>query len=66
MDISFKQYAHHRQHHIPEADKIVPIITSAAAGMNRKQIGHAINIDRDSLDEILNGLIEIGWIRVMW
>ena len=67
MDLSFKQYAYRRQEHVPQADRVFPIIKSAGpVGLNRKQIGHAVDLHRDSLDDLLNGLIQIGWINGVW
>lgn len=44
----------------PEADKIVPLVAAAgASGMSRKQLGSAVELDRDVLDELLAGLVRL-------
>ncbi len=50
---------------VPECDRIVPIIAQAGPqGMNRGQIGGAIDLDREVLDELLAGLVRFGLLTV--
>ena len=61
----------HRRHGVgdlmPEADKVVPLVAGAgAAGMTRQQLGHAVDLDRDVLDELLAGLVRVGLLAVSW
>lgn len=45
----------------PEADKIVPMIAAAGpSGMNRKQLGSAIDLERPVLDGLLAGFVQAG------
>jgi hypothetical protein len=45
----------------------MPLIAAAGtAGMNRQQIGNAVDLDRDVLDQLLAGLINIGLLTVAW
>jgi hypothetical protein len=37
---------------------------SGASGMNRGQLGHAIQLDRHILDELLAGLVSAGLLTV--
>jgi hypothetical protein len=51
----------------PKADRLLPLIAAAGPmGMNRKQIGSAVDLDRDTLDQLLAGLVNIGLLTVMW
>ena len=34
--------------------------------MSRKQIGSAVDLDRDVLDQLLAGLVGIGMLTVAW
>ena len=66
MKYSFKSYAQKR-HRAPEADRLLPIISaSGRVGMNRGQIGSAVKLDRDILDELLDGLVQIGMLTISW
>ncbi len=67
MIYPFKTWAQRRQHLAPEAERILPLIVAAGPmGMNRKQIGSAVDLDRDVLDELLAGLVNIGLLTVTW
>ena len=67
MKYSFTSYAQRRRHLAPEADRILPLIAAAGTvGMNRKQLGSAVDLDRDVLDQLLAGLVEIGMLAVTW
>lgn len=68
MNHSFKSWVRRRSETgdvMPEADKVVLLITSMT-GMSRKQIGNAIRLDRDVLDELLDGLVRSGMLSVTW
>lgn len=44
-----------------QADKVLPLIAAAgASGMNRRQLGAAIELDVEILDQLLNGLVQFG------
>ena len=61
---SFTSYAR-RQHLTPEADRVLPLVVAAGSmGMNRYQIGSAVDLDRDVLDELLDGLVQMGMLLV--
>lgn len=59
----FSSWLQRRQIKMPEADRLIPLI-SQAGGMNRGQIGGLIDLDRDTLDELLNGLVRFGQLRI--
>ena len=66
MKYSFSTYAQ-RRHLAPESERILPLIAAAGAlGMSRKQIGSAVDLDRDVLDQLLAGLVGIGMLTVAW
>ena len=49
----------------PEADRLIPLIHQAgAAGISRGEIGSAIKLDRDVLDDLLAGLVRVGVLTV--
>lgn len=68
MKYSFHTYAQKRRRHLaPEADRILPLIASSGrVGMTRKQLGGAVELDRDVLDQLLAGLVGIGMLAVTW
>ncbi len=52
---------------MPQADRVVPLVASAGiTGMTRKELGHAINLDRDVLDQLLTGLVQAGQLSLTW
>ena len=61
MDYSFKSWMRRRHHLAPEADRVLPLI-AAAGDMTRKQIGHAVEIDRDVLDDLLAAMCGAGML----
>ena len=62
---SFNSWFKHRDHTTPQADQIVPMIAQAGArGNDRGQIGSVIDLDRDVLDDLLNGLVRFGLLTV--
>ena len=67
MDQSFHSWLRRRHDPIPQADKIMPLVAAAGpTGMTRGQIGHAVALDRDVLDELLDGLVRSGLLVVGW
>jgi hypothetical protein len=68
MTGSFKSWVRHR-HGLddltPEADKVLPLVAGAGpTGIARRELGHAIDLDRDVLDELLAGLVRAGLLSV--
>jgi hypothetical protein len=50
-----------RRRHGPEADRIVPLVAAAGQiGMNRKQLGAAIKLDGEILDQLLQSFVDAG------
>jgi len=44
-----------------EADRLIPLIANAGSrGISRGEIGAAIKLDREVLDEFLDGLVRVG------
>jgi hypothetical protein len=67
MDHSFKSWLDRRRRGPPEAENIVPLVAaSGMVGMNRKQLGSAIDLEREILDELLDGLVRSGLLTVAW
>jgi len=53
------------KHRMPEADRVVPLIVQAGPeGLSRGQIASAIDLERDTLDELLGGLVRFGTLVV--
>ena len=50
--------------HIPEVDRIVPLIAADPNGMKLGQLRAAINLERDVLDSVLNGFVRAGLLTV--
>jgi len=66
MDYSFIEWEKRRKL-APEADRVLPLIAAAGTtGMTRAQIGHAVKLDREVLDEMLNALVQIGLLKQFW
>jgi hypothetical protein len=52
---------------MPQADKVVPLVAGAGStGMTRRELGHAVRLDRDTLDELLAGLVRLGLLTLTW
>jgi hypothetical protein len=67
MNSSFKTWEKQRRHLAPEADRICPLVAAAGtAGMNRFQLGNAVDLNRDTLDQLLAGFVGIGLLTVTW
>ena len=64
---SFASWLDHRHHSIPEADRVLPVIAQAGPrGMTRGEIGGAIQLERESLDALMDGLVQFGVLTVTW
>ena len=65
MDISFATWERRRRDKRPEPERILPLVAAAGmAGMTRKQIGHAVDIERDVPDELLAGMVGVGLLML--
>jgi hypothetical protein len=65
MISSFKSWERRRRHLAPEAERILPLIAAAGtAGMTRRQIGNAVDLSRETLDQLLSGLVGIGLLTL--
>ena len=63
-NLSFNSWIKRRDHR-PQADQIVPMVAQTGTrGMSRGQIGGAIDLDRDVLDALLDGLVRFGLLTV--
>ena len=65
MKYSFHAWERRRRHLAPEADRLLPLIASTA-GMTRKQIGNAVDLDRNVLNQLLDGMVGMGLLTVEW
>jgi hypothetical protein len=64
MELSFKTWEKRRRQQ-PHADTILPMVAASGVyGMTRKQLGHALDLDRDVLDQLLNGLVQFGLLTM--
>lgn len=64
MTYSFRAWEQTRRLQ-PQADVILPMIkASGLYGMSRRQLGHALDLDRDVLDELLAGLVGVGLLML--
>lgn len=67
MISSFKTWEKQRRHLAPEAERILPLVAAAGtAGMNRFQLGSAVDLNRETLDQLIAGLVGIGLLTVAW
>ena len=61
MVISFTEWEQRRRNISPASDRIYPLIRAAGVyGMTRRQLGNAVDLDRDVLDELLAGMVSAG------
>lgn len=61
----FSSWIQKQQIKQPEADRILPLISQAGPrGISRGEIGRASKLDREVLDEFLDGLVRIGVVQV--
>lgn len=66
MISSFKSWER-RRHLAPEAERILPLVAAAGtAGMNRFHLGNAVDLNRETLDQLIAGLVGIGLLTVSW
>lgn len=64
MKVSFAAWEQTRRLQ-PQADVILPMIkASGVYGLTRQQLGHALDLDRDVLDQLLAGLVSFGLLTV--
>ncbi len=62
---TFASWVQKQQVKLPEADRLLPLIAQAGQqGINRGQIGNVIGLERDVLDELLDGLVRFGQLRL--
>jgi hypothetical protein len=66
MISSFNSWERRRRHLAPESERILPLVASATVGMNRRQLGNALDLDHETLDQLLAGLVGIGVLTVAW
>jgi hypothetical protein len=67
MKYSFKIWERQRRHLAPEPDRVLPLVQAAKGeGMTRKQLGGAVDLERDVLDELLAGLVNAGLLTYGW
>lgn len=61
----FTSWIQKQQIRTPEADRILPLISQAGPrGISRGEIGRASKLDREDLDEFLDGLVRIGVVQM--
>ena len=65
MISSYISWERRRRHLSPEADRLLPLIATSTTGLTRKQIGHAVDLDRDVMDELLAGMVGVG-LLMLW
>ena len=62
---SFAGWLDRRDHAVPIADQIVPLIAQAGPqGISRGHLGRLLDMERDALDELLDGLVRFGLLRM--
>ena len=67
MISSFTSWERRRRHLAPEAERILPLVAAAGTvGMNRFQLGNAVDLNRETLDQLIAGLVGIGLLTVAW
>ena len=67
MDYTFKTWMRRRHRLAPEADRVLPLIVRAGSlGMDRRQIGSAVDLDRDTLDDLLGTMVSAGMLIFSW
>jgi hypothetical protein len=51
--------------HVPDSDRIVPLIAQAGSrGMTRREVGHAVRLEPDDLNHLLDALVRFGLLVV--
>lgn len=67
MKYSFHTWEQRRRNISPAADRVLPLIVAAGqAGITRRELGHALDLKRDTLDQLLAGLSGVGLVSVSW
>ena len=67
MHHSFKSWLDRRRRGPPEADRVLPLVAASGPnGMNRKQLGNALDLERETLDGLLAGMVRAGLLTVAW
>jgi hypothetical protein len=65
MISSFTSWERRRRHLAPEAERILPLVAAAGTvGINRFQLGNAVDLSRETLDQLLSGLVGIGLLTL--
>ena len=65
MISSFTSWERRRRHLAPEAERILPLVAAAGTvGMNRIQLGNAVDLSRETLDQLLSGSVGIGLLTL--
>lgn len=60
----FTSWVQQQQIKTPEADRILPLIAAHPQGISRGVLGKATTLDREVLDDFLDGLVRVGVVRV--
>jgi CRP-like cAMP-binding protein len=53
-----------RREHVPEVDRIIPLVQAAPGGRTRAEIGGAIDLDRETLSAVLDAFVRSGLLLV--
>lgn len=62
--IAFNEWLNKQQPLVPAADSVVPIIWAAGpAGITRSDLGNRVRLDRTTLDDLLQSLLNMGQIN---
>ena len=65
---SFTTYAlrrdRERREHVPEVEKIIPLIRSSPRGRTRAEITKGVDLERDTLSAVLDSFVQSGFLVV--
>lgn len=65
---SFTSYAlrrdRERREHVPEVEKIIPLIQSSPRGRTRAEITKGVDLERDTLSAVLDAFVQSGLLVV--
>ena len=53
-----------QREHVPEVDKIIPLVQAVPGGRARAEIAGAIDLDRDTLSAVLDAFVRSGLLTV--
>jgi CRP-like cAMP-binding protein len=53
-----------RREHVPEVERIIPLVQASPGGRTRAEIAGAINLDRDTLSAVLAAFVRSGLLVV--